>query len=497
MPRILAIEWEGRQARYVAANVRGDQISLVAADTVTLPADTDLPRGPHPDLAAALSSAIAEAKVGSKRALVGISRAAVDLRQLSLPPATDDELPDLVRHQASRELSGMGESATLDFVPVNRDPQEPRTVLAASLGSDHLQQVNTFSSQVGVQPERMLLRSFASASLFARHCQQRPEVCLLVDVLCDEADLTVLDGDRVIVSRCLRLPEGDDPVPLLAEIRRTMVAVQNQAASRPVESVYLCGTDQEHEELLHRLNDVLAVPVNVFDPFAAVNIGGKLSPTVLRESGQFTALVGMLDDEGRGTPHGIDFLHPRRRPDPPSRKRLYIGGGAVAAAVLLFLGYTTWSQFAELDAQINQLKEERQQNGDVVKRAKEMGEKVAAIEAWTQGDVLWLEELRELSERFPSARNAALTSLIMSRSPAGGGTMEMSVLVRDPAIIATMEESLRDEFHEVRSKRMQESGGDKAYAWQFESSLSVAKRDPASYQNGQRQAATQATATER
>ena len=59
--------------------------------------------------------------------------------------------------------------------------------------------------------------------------------------------------------------------------------------------------------------------------------------------------------------------------------------------------------------------------------------------------------------------------------------MEMEGLVRHPQIIERMETNLRDEFHEVRSKRVQESVQGKNYTWQFESSLSVAKRDRDAY----------------
>jgi hypothetical protein len=62
--------------------------------------------------------------------------------------------------------------------------------------------------------------------------------------------------------------------------------------------------------------------------------------------------------------------------------------------------------------------------------------------------------------------------------------VEFTGLVRDPLIVARMEQNLRDQHHDVRSKRIQERGPGK-YSWVFETSMSVSGRDKQSYLEAQ------------
>ena len=57
-------------------------------------------------------------------------------------------------------------------------------------------------------------------------------------------------------------------------------------------------------------------------------------PARPEHAGRFAPLLGLLVDEVAESPHGIDFLHPRRRPAPPNAtRRNVLIGATVAAAV--------------------------------------------------------------------------------------------------------------------------------------------------------------------
>ena len=73
--------------------------------------------------------------------------------------------------------------------------------------------------------------------------------------------------------------------------------------------------------------------------------------------------------------------------------------------------------------------------------------------------------------------------LRMTASPArgGGGAVELDGVVRDPAIVVRMESDVRDAFHDVRSRRLQERGREKSLAWHFETSIHVAPRGKEQY----------------
>lgn len=481
MPKLLAIEWERRQARYVVANVARGGVTITSAGMVTVsptdPGQTDT----QDELTEPFRLALDGKRPPRGRAIVGVSRAAVDLRELTLPPCPDAELAQMVQHQASRQLTSMGEGSLLDFVPLREDSEDSRSVLATAIVPDQVKQINRLCDNAGVVPQRLLVRSLAAGSLFLSRHADDDQVSLIIDVECDEADLTVVSGQEVRVSRCMRLPSDDDPVPLLAEIRRTLVAVANQTGCGEVQQIYICGTDEDHEDLVARLRGVLDVPVHTFDPFEGFTLGGDLSDGPPEHRGQYTALLGMIADEANGASHAVDFLHPRRPPVPPDRRNMFIVAGAAVAVAALYLGWFAWSSFAELNKQIDDLTERANSNAKTIKEVRKTQEAVAAIEQWQQGDVAWLEELRELSAEFPPARDAMLVRLTLSRAPAGGGTIEMQGQVRDPAIIERMETNLRDEFHEVRSRRVQESDRDRTLTWQFETSMSVMPREKEDY----------------
>jgi hypothetical protein len=108
---------------------------------------------------------------------------------------------------------------------------------------------------------------------------------------------------------------------------------------------------------------------------------------------------------------------------------------------------------------------------------------VVAIEEWLMADVVWLDELRDLSLRFPKPRDAVILRMTLSGKPTGGGAIELEGLVRDPSIVGQMESNLRDDYHEVRTKRVQESVQGANHTWKFDSSLVVGSRDKSKYQS--------------
>lgn len=486
MPRLLAIEWDAQEVRFVVARAsRGGHLTVDRAQAVPLPATPDGEKRTAADLGQAIRAALSDAKIRGSIALVGVNRSAVELRQLTLPPAPEEELPELVRHQAAREFTSIGDGASLDFVSAPHDSPAARVVTAAALSDQQLVFARAVCEAAKIKPARLLLRPYAASSLLARH--KTEPVAILVDGGPDETDLTVLVDGRVFLSRSLRNhPRGTeehdaddaaaDVAPLVAEIRRTVVAVRNQTGGGTVAAVYLCGDGAVEHELAEPLRNELSIPVEVFDPWSTVALAGPLRETPPEQPGRYAALLGMLADEAEERQPGLDFLNPRRKPQPVNRRRL--AGIGIAAAALVALGglYFAWEQFAEIGGRIESLERRSRDLDQLVKRGTEKQVAVAAIEDWSLGDVVWLDELRDLSLRFPQPRDAVLLRLTLSARPTGGGAVELEGLVRDPSIVGRMESQLRDEYHEVRTRRVQESVQGKTNTWKFDSSLSVSRR---------------------
>ncbi|MCA9103757.1 MAG: hypothetical protein KDA63_21540 [Planctomycetales bacterium] len=485
MPRYLAVEWDQQHVRFAVVTSGRAQVKVAHAVTVPLPPTGDDREARSSEaIGKKLGAALAAHGVSIKRAIVCVGRATVEIQRLTLPPCPDEDLPDLVRNQAMRELSSAGDSSIIDYVPLGHDPSQPRRVIAAAMTASEHRFVQEVCEHAGLTPRQLVLRPYATASRFLAAEVTEPGACMLVDVSGHEAELVVLDGPHAVFTRAILLPADSvrDALldPLLPEISRTIMAVQNQADIESVERVFVSGETEHHKSLLDQIRAELEIPAEVFDPFADLSVAPSTEVERAGQPGRFTALLGALYDEARGTAPSIDFANPRRRPAAPNRRRQVLTSLAVAAAAVAAFFYYAYQHDAKLEKQYLRLKDEATVRAKAAETADQMVESVAEIEAWTDGDVNWLDEFRELSDRFPNRRDAVLSRLTMQRA-AGGGVMVLEGLVRAPAIVGRMEESLRDDYHKVNSDNLQEKAVNGSYAWQFDTEVSVAKRDKTEY----------------
>ena len=484
MSRLLAIEWDNDEARVMVATARGESISIDEALAIPLP-----PRGEgesgDADRGAAIGAAISALRLGRVQCLAAVGRANIELKQLSLPPAPDDELPDLVRFQALRDFHSLGDDWPLDFIPLTHEADQPRQVLAAAISPELIAQIRETTRQAGLEPERLALRPCAAASLLRRFEIREPEhVRLLVDVLADEADLTVLVDGQVVFLRTARLP-GDALAPdafrpLVAEIRRTIAAARNQLGGRKVEAIHLCGSGADHAALAEQIERDIDLSCRLFDPFAALTLSRELRASPPERSGRFAPLAGMLVDEAMQSAPAIDFLNPRRRPPPPNpRRKLALAAAAAAALILLGAGWF-YSQLSELDDKIATLAKESKDADKLVAKAKEFESAAKEIDAWRAGDINWLDELRELSGDFPVAKDVLITQLRMGPHNAGG-EIDLEGYLRVAANADAFEASLRDEAHRVEGRGLQQDTSKPGYEWRFTTSLVVLPQDAEAY----------------
>ena len=118
---------------------------------------------------------------------------------------------------------------------------------------------------------------------------------------------------------------------------------------------------------------------------------------------------------------------------------------------------------------------------ETAKKAAKQKDRIEAIAAWKNRDVNWLEELRDLSLRFPGPRDAVVLRMSMRPSQGDGGLIDLQGLVRDPKVVVNLERQIRDEFRTVRSRRVQQRTQEDDYTWVYETSVSVAPRRPEQY----------------
>lgn len=481
MANLIAIDWDRREARIVAATTQGrglriEQVFAVAWAGEASDDAADVARS------TALKNALREKGISRGDALVTIARGSVELKQLELPPAPDEELPDLVRFLARRELHAFDEAAPLDFVAVPAEEGKPRTVLAAAIEAKLVEQIRAVCDAAGLRLRRVLLRPCATASLAVRKFAdvERP-LRLTVDLGGDEAEVVATAGRDVVLLRAARLPSESAPAEygraLTSELRRTLAAVQYQSGGKPVESITLCGTRGGQTELAESLTSDLQLPVHVVDPGERLAELGATIDVPLELRKRLGPLLGALVDEAEDIAPAFDFLNPRRRPDPPNRRRRAVAWGAAAAVVVLAAWGATWLQLKKMDDQIDALRKESAALNPAIKEADLLDKRAAEVEKWLKADIVWVDELARLAKLFPPAKEAMLTQLRLS-SHVQGGEMHLNGVLTDSVIGDKADTSLRDEKHVVEGKGRGYDPESSQYPWRFETTVIVKNGAP-------------------
>lgn len=485
MANLIGLEWDDREARVVAGATRGSHLVVEHAFSISWPAPADGGKPTAPpaaEIGRRLGEELTARKIPRGEALVALSRTLLELKPLTLPPVPDEELPDMVKLQSQREFTNLHEGSLIDFIPLSGSATEPRGVLAAAVPPELVKQVRQVCDAAGLKLERLTLRPCGAAALLNRAHPKSERIKLLVDLMWDDADLTVLVGDQVAYLRTVRLPvdatTGDVARPLVSEIRRTMAAAQNQLGSQRVEAVYFCG-DQRQAAVAEALGKSLEQPVRAFDPFQGLELGGALRSAGIVEASRFAPLLGTLSEEAAGARPALDFLHPRRRPAQKSRteraRPLALAAGAVFAVAALFFYW----QLAGLDTQI----EEKRLALTAAKQEAEKFDKIRrqyeSLKTWQDSDIVWLDELASISRQATPPQAVMFTGLTFDTTGAKGTPQaKIDVLARSIEDIGAIGDRLRSQGVEVAGGKQGKDNRFANYPDKYEATLTIKPLDP-------------------
>jgi hypothetical protein len=455
--RLLAIEWDASEARVAVGRARSGALVVEQAFTIDLTKRTGDAAVGEKEIGTAIAAALAQRGLAKSDALVAVGRANIELRFLTTPPTPPEELPDLVRFQAMRQFTTLGDDWPLDFVPLEENRDGGINVLAAAISPELVRQIRDTCAAAGINCSRLVLRPFATASLLLG-AKAEDRCRMLVDLLSDEADLTVMAGGKVIFPRTIRLPESDggevQARALLGEIRRTVIAAQNQLGGRKVEQVVIFGDERHHAALRKLIEEELTLEagVELYDPLSMVELESEARRLRPEFPGTFAPLLGMLTEEAAARSQPIDFLHPRRRPQPPDRKRLYAiaGGiaGALAAALLLML----WMSLAGQGSAAKRLQTEINKQDKLAKSGKVHRDNAAKLDRFERGDISWLDELRLMSLKAPPPEKVRIEDLAATVSAQGSGQMTIRAMASDNETVRAIEQQLTETGRLVQGK---------------------------------------------
>jgi Tfp pilus assembly PilM family ATPase len=489
MARLLALEWDDAEARVAVADAHRDGMVLEQAFSITMPsgvpthitADSPISASGAHDLGAigkTIGDALARRGIKRGKTLVAVGRTNIELKNLTLPPAPAEELPEMVRFQAEREFNTLEDDWPLDYIPIPGRPGEAQTVMAAAISPDLVGEIQVTCQAAGLVPQRLVLRPCAAASLLSRTKPgSRGKLRLLVDLVSEEADLTILDGDTVVFLRTTRLQkellQNDPPKALLPEIRRTIAAVQNRFKGQRVEEIFLCGEGANQGNLALEIGKDLDLPTEVFNPLTACAISSELRRSMPDHPSRFAPLVGMLLDEAVGGAQTIDFLNPRRRPQARSWKKEATIAGAIAAALVVLLGGWIWLQLRSKDSEIADLQQTLQTLTPQATKAKDTIAKASKIENWLGGEIVWVDELAGLATNLPPAKDVMLSQINIAQDGRKKPTMKLNGFARGSEVRSQVQQKLSDGRHDVIAPTATQDQTHKSYPLKFEADVEI------------------------
>ncbi|NOZ41388.1 MAG: hypothetical protein GXP24_14355 [Planctomycetes bacterium] len=470
MSTAIALYWNESALHYV----------VVQDQHVDAAASVDLESGLSPvALGQRMAEALAPYSPGRAKVVVALGRGALEWQHLLLPPCTADELPDVVRLQADRELRPADEDLGFDFLPLVGDEKTPQEVLTVALEESELAKIRKVCRAANLTLERIVPLAAGWPALLQ---QAAPDAQLGTQIFvapqAKDATLWATRAGHVVLLRQFQLASNGDPVAyagaISGELRRTLLTLsQHEENGNPVISLVSNQRDH-HLELAKTLDEQLEAPVQLRDVTAQ---HPNLSPETLPTASTLP-LVGLAIDESQANKPLVDLLHPRKRPQKKIDVRTY--ALAVVAGTLL-IGSLGWSSYSKLSAPLKKAAKDQaeltllEESLDDLKADEE---RAASIRDWQGETPNVLRHLQQVSksirpnpledEEFVSEQDVVLEKLVFDKRH-----LTLEALARDNKAVQPLESRLRESAYRPQRGKSEPSEKNKAYPWHFRSTIEI------------------------
>lgn len=417
-------------------------------------------------------------KITVTRAVLLLPRGDVEVNSLELPPATEDELPELVANVLAQQIDDGGEPIVHDFVGSSNatqsqtdtatEPSDTHDVLTFTVAESSLNVWKQRFKEQNLKLQSITFGGIGAVHLLEQISTKPARTSIVVTTTDQDTDLAVVEDGRPMLFRTIPRATGGEQFvvdQLAGDIQRTLTLVGHPDDEET--RVYLIGSVSEQEDAAKILADNLGLSVSLVNPFEQLD--GKAD---VDKPSRFANLIGMAAVWNNNGIE-VDLLNPRKPTPKPSPWGRIGFWGTVAGLLLAIGGYMLWEQGANQQADID---DKQVQFERLIKRAKKAQTKVKivdALDAWRTSEVSWLDEIDLLTEKLPPASDVTIDSLTMA-SGGRGGRMDMSVEVSDPSVRLKMEESIADKRHTIRSKRVTDASNRATSAWRFQTVVTVA-----------------------
>jgi len=407
MADFLALDWEPGRLFAVDAQTQIGGIRVRQAVELVWPEDLD----PQTDVVRAgkwLKTALREAGMSATQVLLSLPREDVVVRQLELPTAPENEMPDMVRLQAATKSTIPLNQLLLDYLPlpVEKD-SESSSVLMTTVPTSQISPIKELLGAAGLELLSIGISPVFTAELAVRAQRSMPaaadELSLIISRHNTRVEISMMRQGNLLFSHSTQVHGEDttsDDRAIVAEINRARLSLQGILERSEIAHVWVLGSETETTGLCGLIRERLECDVQALDPFEAVDTKAKVVAHLERRSG-FSSPVGMLLSQGGGMVPSIDFLNPRRKQIPRDTRKIKIAA-AIAAVFLVAVSGIGWHwiNLSNLDTQIATRGKEQADLLALIKKGKPSLDASAQIDDWNRHNVNWLDTMTLFNQSF-------------------------------------------------------------------------------------------------
>lgn len=406
MSRYLAIDLDPAGLYVVAGTARGGAIKVEQALAWTADAD-----GP-PQLTADTARVIGErlrdrlkaAGIAPGPTVVAVGRDKVILKEVRHPKVAPAEEPALVRFQALKEITEAADDVVLDYAPlVNGVPEGEQRSLVVVLRKDVFASIQAMCAAAGLKLAGVSPRPFAIAAGLARALAagttpapgDPTDAVAILTTGPGGGEFAVVREGHVSFTRAVPGPVLANEAMLTSEIRRNLAVYAGQTPGHPVRAVYVAEAGMGG--WANRLRTSVGVPVHAYDP-----LDGAAAEVPANSRGRFAGAAGLL--AGRAADAlPINFAAPRQPKAEADPKRRLVMLGALALLVLVGGGgFLAWTMLQAADDRLANLEAKKQHFQKEIAGKEAVGKQLDALQQWQSREVVWVDELFDMTDRFPS-----------------------------------------------------------------------------------------------
>jgi Tfp pilus assembly protein PilN len=405
----LALDWDAGHVHLLAATAAKGGLKIDRA--LAWPEEQPLSAATAAAFGQRLKDHLKEAGIAPAPLLVAIGRDRVILKEVRYPAVPPHEEPGVVRFQAVKELTDPADEVTIDYQAGNApEPSGERKALAVAVRKDVLAAYRSLATAAGLKVVAAAPRAFGVIACLRRTANPAPDPGTAFAVLSvgeKGGEFAVARGDFLAFARPLAGPALASDAALLGEIRRNLAVYAGQAPQHPVRALYVAEGESPAISVGDRLRDTLAIPVFRFDPLAGEQ------PPAGSTAGSFAGIAGLLHLYGRAKSLPINFIRPREPKPPADPNRRLLGWAAVAAGVLVLIGGI--AGYAVVSAKQKEVTRLAKEKADLDERLIALDQderRIAAVDQWQNSEIVWLDELYNLTARFPDVTKLRLTELM-------------------------------------------------------------------------------------